>query len=130
MPLPRNCDTADADLQLLAGLAREQAAQQRSAAGSSELPAKGTAACFVEHTPPPSAPSEQPLTLTLHMAQPKTVSAVRLHYRPTDPAAATQAMELAAKPEVSFTIPGQRDHRQLGHAIFFRNSQRGRQRLV
>jgi hypothetical protein len=30
---------------------------------------------------------------------------VRLHYRPTDPAAATQVLELAAKPEVSFTIP-------------------------
>ena len=57
------------------------------------------------HTPPASAPSEKPLTLTLQIAQPKTVSAVRLHYRPTDPAAATQVLELAAKPEVAFTIP-------------------------
>ena len=55
--------------------------------------------------PPASAPSEQPLTLTLQIAQPKTVSAVRLHYRPTDPAAATQVIEMAAKAEVSFTIP-------------------------
>ncbi len=30
---------------------------------------------------------------------------MRLHYRPTDPAAATQVLEVAAKPEVSFTIP-------------------------
>ena len=33
------------------------------------------------------------------------MSAVRLHYRPTDPAAATQVLELAVKPEISFTIP-------------------------
>ena len=69
--------------------------------------------------PPASAPSEQPLTLTLHIAQPKTVSAVRLHFRPTDPAAATQVIEMAAKAELSFTIPGRRHHRQLGPAIFF-----------
>ncbi len=56
--------------------------------------------------PPASAPSEQPLTLTLHVALPKTVSAVRLHYRPTDPAAATQVMEQAAKAELTFIIPG------------------------
>jgi hypothetical protein len=36
------------------------------------------------HTPPASAPSEQPLTLTLHMAQPKTVSAVRTAATPSD----------------------------------------------
>ena len=30
---------------------------------------------------------------------------MRLHYRPTDPAAATQVLEMAAKPEASFTIP-------------------------
>jgi hypothetical protein len=30
---------------------------------------------------------------------------VRLHYRPTDPAAATRVLEIAAKPEVSVTIP-------------------------
>ena len=58
------------------------------------------------HMPPASAPSEQPLTLTLHLAQPKTVSAVRLHFRPTDPAAATQVIEQAAKAELSFIIPG------------------------
>jgi hypothetical protein len=66
---------------------------------------KGTRPTPWTHVPPASAPSEQPLTLTLHIAQPKTVNAVRLHYRPTDPAAATQAIEMAAKPEVSFTIP-------------------------
>jgi hypothetical protein len=94
---------ADPDLRLLAGMAREQAAQQRAAGG---LPprAKGTAPLWT-HTPPASAPSEKPLTLLLEMAQPKTVSAVRLHYKPTDPAAATQVLEAAAKAEVSFTIP-------------------------
>jgi hypothetical protein len=95
-----------ADLQLLAGLAREQAAQLRSAG---ELPvlARGArpAPSSWTHTPPASAPSEQPLTLTLHIAQPKTASAVRLHYRPTDPAAATQVLEMAAKPDASFTVP-------------------------
>jgi len=97
---------ADADLRLLAGLAREQAEQQRSAVnfpvfprGARPAPAPWT------HIPPASAPSEQPLTLTLHIGQPKAVSAVRLHYRPTDPAAATRVLEIAAKPEVSVTIP-------------------------
>ena len=97
--------TANADLRMLAGLAREQAGQQRSAVRLSPL-LKTPPAMPWTHLPPPSAPSEQPLSLTLHLAQPKTVSAVRLHYRPTDPAAATQVMEAAAKPEVSFTIPG------------------------
>ena len=96
--------TADSDLRLLAGLAREQAAQQRSAVNLPPL-LKGTRPSPWTHMPPASAPSEQPLTLTLHIAQPKTVSAVRLHYRPTDPAAATQVIEMAAKAEVSFTIP-------------------------
>ena len=97
---------AGADLRLLAGLAREQAAQQR-AAGDLPVLARGArpAPSSWTHTPPASAPSEQPLTLTLHIAQPKTVSAVRLHYRPTDPAAATRVLEMAAKGEVSFTIP-------------------------
>jgi hypothetical protein len=99
-------DPAGADLHLLAGLAREQAAQLRSA-GDLPVLAKGArpAPSSWTHTPPPSAPSEKPLTLTLQIAQPKTVSVVRLHYRPTDPAAATQVLEMAAKPEASFTIP-------------------------
>ena len=98
--------TAGADQQLLAGLAREQAAQQRSAADLPVLPREARpASSSWMHTPPASAPSEKPLTLALQLAQPKTVSVVRLHYRPTDPAAATRVLELAAKPEVSFTIP-------------------------
>ncbi len=97
-------DTADPDLRLLAELAREQAMQLRSAS-SAPVPVRGTAPVWT-HMPPPSAPSEQPLTLTLHLAQPKTVSAVRLHFRPTDPAAATQAIEQAAKAELTFIIPG------------------------
>jgi hypothetical protein len=92
----------DADLRLLAGLAREQAAQQR--ASGLPGPTRGMPPVWT-HTPPPSAPSEKPLTLALQIAQPKTASVVRLHYRPTDPAAATQVLELAAKPDVSFTIP-------------------------
>jgi hypothetical protein len=97
---------AEADLRLLVGLAREQAAQQR-AAGDLQALARGArpAVSSWTHTPPASAPSEKPLTLALQIAQPKTVSAVRLHYRPTDPAAATQVLEMAAKPEVAFTIP-------------------------
>jgi hypothetical protein len=96
-------DTADADLRLLAGIAREQAAQLRAA--GLPVPVRGTAPVWT-HMAPASAPSEQSLTLTLHLAQPKTVSAVRLHYRPTDPAAATQVMEQAAKAELNFIIPG------------------------
>jgi hypothetical protein len=98
--------SANEDMRLLAGLAREQAAQLRPA-GDLAVLARGTrpAPSAWAHTPPASAPSEKPLTLALQIAQPKTVSAVRLHYRPTDPAAATQVLEVAAKPEVSFTIP-------------------------
>ena len=96
---------AEADLRLLAGLAKEQAAQLRSAAELPNLPRGARPAAAWTHTPPASAPSEKPLTLTLLIAQPKTVSAVRLHYRPTDPAAATRVLEVAAKSEVSFTIP-------------------------
>jgi hypothetical protein len=97
---------ASEDMRLLAGLAREQAAQLRAGGDLSAL-ARGArpAPPSWTHTPPPSAPSEKPLTLTLQIAQPKTVSAVRLHYRPTDPAAVTQVLEMSAKPEVSFTIP-------------------------
>jgi hypothetical protein len=51
--------------------------------------------------PPASAPSEKPSLWYPEISQPKTVSVVRLHYRPTDPAAATQVLEVAAKPEVS-----------------------------
>ena len=96
----------DADLRLLAGLARDQAVQLR-AAGDLPALARGArpAPSSWTHTPPASAPSEKPLTLTLQIAQPKTVSVVRLHYRPTDPAAATQVLEMAAKPEMSFIIP-------------------------
>ncbi|HSR05951.1 MAG TPA: hypothetical protein VLM42_02270 [Bryobacteraceae bacterium] len=97
-------DTADADLRLLAELAREQAAQLRSAS-TLRAPARGMPPMW-NHMPPASAPSEQPLTLTLHLAQPRTVSAVRLHFRPTDPAAATQVIEQAAKAELSFIVPG------------------------
>ena len=88
-------------------------------------------AIFVDaHMPPASAPSEQPLTLTLHIAQPKTVSAVRLHYRPTDPAAVTQVLEVAAKPEVSFTIPASDITGNWDLQYFFEIPARRRQRLV
>ncbi len=100
--------SADADLRLLAGLAREQAAQQRAANVPGLVrgarPPAALAAMWT-HTPPVSAPSEKPLTLTLHIVQPKGVSAVRLHYRPTDPAAATQVLTLEPKAELNFTIP-------------------------
>jgi hypothetical protein len=97
---------ASEDIGLLVRLAREQAAQLR-AAGDLQALARGArpAVSSWTHTPPASAPSEKPLTLALQIAQPKTVSAVRLHYRPTDPAAATQVLEMATKPEVAFTIP-------------------------
>lgn len=96
----------DADLRLLAGLAKEQAVQLR-AAGVVPVLARGArpAPSAWTHTPPASAPSEKPLTLSLQIAQPKTASVVRLHYRPTDPAAATQVLEMAARPEMSFIIP-------------------------
>jgi hypothetical protein len=98
--------SADPDLRLLARLAREQAQQQNSG-GNLPSPTKSARPTTWTHTPPASAPSEQPLSLTLRLEQPKTIAAVRLHYRPLDPAAATQVIELAPKTEVSFTIPAQ-----------------------
>ncbi|HTM13995.1 MAG TPA: hypothetical protein VL127_13825 [Bryobacteraceae bacterium] len=44
--------------------------------------------------------------MALHIAQPKTVSAARLHFRPTDHASGTQVIEQAAKVDLTFTIPG------------------------
>jgi len=93
----------DADLRLLARLAREQAAKLGTAADLPVL-ARPPQSSWV-HLPPASAPSEKPLTLMLQIAQPKTVKAVRLHYRATDPAAPTQVLEMAAKPEMNFIIP-------------------------
>ena len=94
----------NADLRLLAAMAREHADRQM---GSANLPLLANAAAPSQwmHTPPASAPSEQPLTVALHLSQPKTVSAVRLHYRPLDPAAESKTIEMPAAAEVSFTIP-------------------------
>lgn len=96
--------SSDDDLRLLAGLAREQAAQQRASDDHSAAARSAQHSAWT-HTPVVSAPSQQPLMVALHIAQPKTVSAVRLHYRPMDPAATTQVIEMPAKAEVSFTIP-------------------------
>ena len=93
-----------ADLQMLAGMAREQADQQVAALDLGPS-AKGPPPSRWTHSPPASAPSEHPLTVTLRIAQPKTVSAVKLHYRPLDPAAASKAIEMPAGAEVSFAIP-------------------------
>lgn len=95
--------TTISDLQLVAAMARQQADQQIAAADFPPL-AKAAPSSWT-HTPPASAPSERPLTVTLRIAQPKTVSAVRLHYRPVDPAAQAKTLELPASAEVSFTIP-------------------------
>ena len=57
------------------------------------------------HTPPSMAPSEQPLALALKIAQPKAVTAVRLHYRPLDPNAVSKVVEMPSAPLVPFTIP-------------------------
>lgn len=97
-------NTDNADLRLLAGMARDYADQQLA---SANLPPRAPAARPSEwtHKPPSSAPSEKPLTVTLRIAKPKTVSAVRLHYRPLDPSAVSKAIEMPAAAEVSFTIP-------------------------
>ncbi len=101
----RLLQTENPDLKLLSAIAREQADQQMSAANLPVIE-KGLAPAQWMHVPPPSAPSEQPLTLMLKINQPKSVAAVRLHYRPLDPAAASRAIEMPAAAQVSFTIPG------------------------
>jgi hypothetical protein len=57
------------------------------------------------HSPPASAPSEQPLTVSLRINQPKTVNRVRLHYRPADMSAVSKVIEMPPSADVSFTIP-------------------------
>jgi hypothetical protein len=97
-------ESSNADFRLLAQMAREQAEQQRAAVNLAPF-ANWTPPSKWTHTAPATAPSEQPLTLTLRIAQPKAVHAVRLHYRTLDPAAASRAIEMPAAAEVSFTIP-------------------------
>jgi hypothetical protein len=85
-------------------MARDEADRQIAGAN---FPASGSAPppSTWTHTPPSSAPSDQPLTLTLRIAQPKAVNSVRLHYRPMDPAAASKTVEMPAAADVTFTIP-------------------------
>ncbi len=57
------------------------------------------------HTPPKSAPPNQPLTLTLQLTPPKDARAVRLHYRPLNQLAQFKTLEQPAASSVTFTIP-------------------------
>ena len=100
----RLLQTENADLKLLAAIAREQADQQMSAASLPQTMRPAPPTQWM-HTPPLSAPSEQPLAVTLKITQPKMVSAIRLHYRPLDPDAGTKAIEMPSSAQVTFTIP-------------------------
>lgn len=57
------------------------------------------------HEPAKAFVPEQPLTLTLQIAAPKDVKAVRLHYRSTSPAALVRVLEKPGEASVSFTVP-------------------------
>ena len=100
----RLVNSAFPDLRLLAGTARD-AADRQIAAANFPPAANAPPPSAWSHAPPPSTPSAQPLVLALHIAEPKSVSAVRLHYRPLDPAAMTKAIEMPAAADVTFTIP-------------------------
>ena len=97
-------NSENADLRLLAAMARELADQQLNSANMPPLVKAAPPSQWV-HTPPSSAPSEQPLVVVLRLVQPKTVGTVRLHYRPLDPAAVAKTIEMPAAAEVSFAIP-------------------------
>jgi hypothetical protein len=97
-------NTENADLRLLAAMARELADQQLSSANLPP-PARSAPPSPWTHMPPASAPSEQPLVVVLRITQPKTVGTVRLHYRPLDPGVTAKTIEMPAAAEVSFTIP-------------------------
>jgi hypothetical protein len=58
------------------------------------------------HKPNQATPSDQPLMVTLHIAAPKQVTLVRLHYRTLDPQAKEVVIEEPPAAEVHFTIPG------------------------
>ena len=105
MAAGRLLQTDNADLKLLAALARQQADQQMSIGNLPERVRTAPPTPW-SHTPPLSAPSEQPLVLTLKIAQPKTVAAARLHYRPLDPNATFKVIEMPSAAQVSFTVPG------------------------
>ena len=92
------------DLRLLARMAQAKADQQRAAVNLAPLTRRAPPTQWT-HNPPASAPSEQPLSLSLRLAQPKEIAAVRLHYRTLDPAAPSKTIELPAVAENAFTIP-------------------------
>ena len=100
----RLVNSAFPDLRVLADVARAEAGRQIAAANFPPV-ANAAPPSVWTHTPPAATPSEQPLALTLHIAQPRSVNTVRLHYRPLDPAAATKTIEMPAAADVTFTIP-------------------------
>jgi hypothetical protein len=92
------------DLRLLSGIAQSQADQQRGAVNLPPAARRAPPTAWT-HSNPLSAPSEQPLALSLRLAQPKEIAAVRLHYRTLDPAASGKTLEIPAAAENTFTIP-------------------------
>jgi hypothetical protein len=58
------------------------------------------------HKPNQATSSDQPLMVTLHVATPKQVALVRLHYRTLDPQSKEIVIEEPPSPDVHFTIPG------------------------
>ena len=58
------------------------------------------------HKPNQATSSDQPLMVTLHLATPKQVTLVRLHYRTLDPQSKEVVLEEPPSADVHFTIPG------------------------
>lgn len=58
------------------------------------------------HKPNQATAADQPLVVTLHLATPKQVTLVRLHYRTLDPQSKEVVLEEKPSAEVHFTIPG------------------------
>jgi hypothetical protein len=68
------------------------------------LPKALTRPTFV-HVAVRTAPSDQPVTLTLQIGAAKDARSVRLHYRASDSANSPAVLEKPAAPSVSFSIP-------------------------
>lgn len=97
--------SASEDFRLLASMARDKAAEQRASivGGGTSTPAPRPK---FTHAALSTAPFGRDLTLTLQIAAPKDVTAVRLHYGPVGSPAGERIVEQPPSLLVTFTIPG------------------------
>ena len=95
---------ASPDLREMARLARAEAQKLRTASDSADAPGPPPRPQF-SHAVPDNAPLGQPVTLTLHIPDPRIASAVRLHYRSLTSPRGETTIEQPPSPAMTFAIP-------------------------